>query len=99
MRSLAVCIASLNGQEANHKLCEWMGVKHQGEVRCTGGRTVQGTADANVHPLGGCTCQGAPCLMDGPQPKASQPNGATPGRELFRAFGAFGRLSDFRKAV
>ena len=71
MRSLAVYIASLNGQEANHKLCEWMGVKHHGEVRCTGGCTVQGAADANVHSLDGYTCQGTPSLMDGPQIKPS----------------------------
>ena len=65
-----MCIASLNGQEANHKLCEWMGVKHHGEVRCTGGCTVQGT-DASVHSLDGYTCQGTPSLMDGPQIKPS----------------------------
>ena len=61
-----MCIASLNGQEANHKLCERMGVKHHGEVRCTRGRTVQGAADANVQSLDGYTCQGTPSLVDGP---------------------------------
>ena len=37
---------------------------------------------ANVHSLDGYTCQGTPSLMDGPEPKASQPNGSAPEREL-----------------
>ena len=50
-----------------------------------GGRTVQGILrdlDANVHSLDGYTCQGTPSLIDGPQPKASQPNEAIPRGEL-----------------
>ena len=43
----------------------------RGVVPPVGGITVQGT-DANVQSLDGCTCQGTPSLMDGPQMKATQ---------------------------